>query len=122
MQECIFCNRGSLDLLMENSLSFAVRDRFPVRPLHTLVLPKRHARDTFDLTAAELQAMFDLGRQLRDAILEADPAVRGYNFGSNNGPVAGQRIEHVHFHLIPRREGEGPLPAATAQDRFRTFP
>lgn len=112
MQKCIFCDRADLDLVMENSLSFTVRDRYPIRRLHTLVLPKRHVCDTFELTPQELQAMFALARRARDAILERDPTVAGYNFGSNNGPVAGQKIEHVHFHLIPRRRGEEAPPPA----------
>jgi len=36
----------------------------------------------------------------------------GFNFGSNSGEVAGQKIGHVHFHLIPRREGDVEPPAA----------
>lgn len=114
MSTCIFCDRSHLDLLVENDLAFAIRDKFPVRQLHALVLPKRHVSDTFELTADELKAVFELGRKVRDLVMSEDPTVGGYNFGSNNGPVAGQKIPHVHFHLIPRREGEEALPAAQA--------
>jgi diadenosine tetraphosphate (Ap4A) HIT family hydrolase len=99
---------------MENDLAFAIKDKFPVRRLHALVLPKRHASDTFELTEDELRAVFELGRKVRDLVISEDPTVGGYNFGSNNGPIAGQKIPHVHFHLIPRREGEETLPAAQA--------
>jgi diadenosine tetraphosphate (Ap4A) HIT family hydrolase len=112
MAHCRFCDRDGLDVLMQNGLAFAMRDKFPVRPLHTLVLPKRHITDTFELTPEELRDLFDLGRRVRDAMQEADTSVGGYNFGTNNGVVAGQKIAHVHFHLIPRREGEAPPPPA----------
>jgi diadenosine tetraphosphate (Ap4A) HIT family hydrolase len=115
MSECIFCNRENLDLLAENDLAFAINDKYPVRRLHALILPKRHVCDTFDLEPAELTAMFELGRRMRDAIIAKDPTVGGYNIGSNNGAIAGQKIQHVHFHLIPRREGEEGLPAAQAE-------
>lgn len=112
MSNCVFCNRANLALLTENQSAFAIRDSFPVRPLHTLILPKRHVADTFALAPAELQDLFDLARKVRDTLLVEDPAVKGYNFGTNNGVDAGQKIFHVHFHLIPRRDGETPPPPA----------
>lgn len=112
MPSCVFCQQGNLDLIAENALAFAIRDRFPVRRLHSLVLPKRHVDDTFDLTEAELVAIFDIARQVRTSIFMEDSSVGGFNFGTNNGAIAGQRIVHVHFHLIPRRPGEEEPPVA----------
>ncbi|TFZ58609.1 HIT family protein [Methylorubrum sp. Q1] len=112
MTGCIFCDRVSLQILAENELAFAIRDKCPVRPLHTLVLPKRHEPNGLDLTNAELAAVFALSRTVRAQILEEDPNVGGFNFGLNKGVVAGQKIDHAHFHVIPRRAGEAPPPAA----------
>lgn len=112
MTSCIFCDRASLQILAENELAFAIRDRFPVRPLHTLILPKRHEPDGLELTDAELAAVFALSRTVRAQIMEEDTKVGGFNFGLNNGAVAGQKIAHAHFHLIPRRADEAPPPAA----------
>lgn len=114
MENCIFCDRHALNVLAENELAFAVRDKYPVRQLHTLVLPKRHVADGFNLRPEELQAIFELARVVRDSIQAEDASVGGFNFGLNNGVVAGQRIMHVHFHLIPRRAGEEPPPPAKA--------
>ncbi len=48
---CIFCDlRDSPLVVMRNSLAFALRDASPVTPLHTLILPLRHAPTYFDLT------------------------------------------------------------------------
>ena len=112
MTSCIFCDRASLQILAENALAFAIRDKFPVRPLHTLILPKRHDPDGLELTDAESAAVFALARTMRARIMEEDPKVKGFNFGLNNGAVAGQKIAHAHFHLIPRRADEAPPPAA----------
>jgi diadenosine tetraphosphate (Ap4A) HIT family hydrolase len=85
---------------------FAVPDAKPVGDGHVLVVPLRHVRDYFDLTARELRDAGELLGLLRRRILDADPSVTGFNVGVNCGVSAGQRIMHVHIHLIPRRGGE----------------
>jgi diadenosine tetraphosphate (Ap4A) HIT family hydrolase len=51
--------RDSSQVVMRNELSFALRDTTPVTPLHTLILPRRHAETYFDLTDEELAAAND---------------------------------------------------------------
>ncbi|WP_089174965.1 HIT family protein [Bosea sp. AS-1] len=117
MDTCIFCAlRDSPHVIMRNELTFAVRDTTPVTPLHTLVLPYRHAPTYFDLTDAELSAANKLLRRMRTNIVEADASVQGFNIGANIGKVSGQSIFHCHIHLIPRREGdiEEPLGGVRA--------
>lgn len=107
-EECPFCNVRLLSPIAVNALAFALRDEVPVRPLHTLIIPKRHIENIFDATPAELQALHELALAVRSAILLEDPSVRGFNFGSNIGAVAGQKIFHAHVHLIPRRADDTP--------------
>lgn len=114
MPHCIFCDRASLGIIAENELAFAIRDKFPVRPLHTLILPKRHDSDGLTLSDSEISAIFELSRQMRNLIKEEDSTVAGFNFGLNYGLVAGQKILHAHFYLIPRRVDEAPPPPAQA--------
>lgn len=108
LSTCIFCVRADVEVLAENPLAFAIRDKYPVRQLHTLILPKRHVVDSFDLSPQEILAIYDLALQMRSAILAQDNSVLGFNFGSNNGLAAGQKVMHAHFHLIPRRADESP--------------
>ncbi len=117
MKPCLFCDRLSLEILCENDLAFAIRDKFPVRPLHSLILPKRHAADIFETSAQEREALHRLAEAVRRDILRADPSVGGFNFGSNIGAIAGQKIYHAHLHLIPRRAGDTPPPAARSDDQ-----
>ena len=109
---CPFCNRVALTLVAENGFAFALRDLKPVRPLHTLIIPKRHVDDIFAATAAEREAVHALADFCRDDIKRRDASVGGFNFGSNIGAIAGQKILHAHLHLIPRRADEAPPPPA----------
>lgn len=96
--------------MAQNKLGFAIRDGFPVTPLHTLIIPKRHVLDYFGLTTDEVLACNDLLAAQREAILQTDPTVEGFNIGMNAGELAGQTIFHCHIHLIPRRQGDVPNP------------
>jgi diadenosine tetraphosphate (Ap4A) HIT family hydrolase len=107
---CPFCDVRLLAPVAENELAFALRDQAPVKPLHTLIIPRRHIADIFAATQDELQALHQLALEVRSSILRQDPAVQGFNFGSNIGSVAGQMIFHAHVHLIPRRAGDTPTP------------
>jgi diadenosine tetraphosphate (Ap4A) HIT family hydrolase len=107
---CLFCSVGEERLIAGNDLAFAVRDGFPVAELHSLVIPRRHVSDYFDLSKEELLACNELLRIVKEEILAKDPSVKGFNVGVNSGLVAGQSVFHCHIHLIPRREGDVPNP------------
>ena len=108
--KCLFCNILKERIISENEYAFAIRDNFPVTELHTLVIPKRHVEDYFDLTKDELLACDSLLHSIRDEILINDENVEGFNIGMNSGLVAGQSIFHCHIHLIPRRHGDVDNP------------
>ena len=107
---CLFCGEVYSRKIDENELCFAIRDGFPVTDLHTLIIPKRHVADYFDLYQPELNAMHALMAKQRTAILSADKTVTGFNVGVNAGASAGQTVFHVHMHLIPRRDGDTENP------------
>jgi len=94
----------------ENDLIFLIRDGFPVTPLHSLIISKRHVVDYFSLTQEELEACHTLIEDARQRILAKDTSVQGFNIGINAGEVAGQTIFHCHIHLIPRRKGDVENP------------
>ena len=104
--DCIFCDLGAGRIIAENELCFAIRDAFPVTEHHTLVIPKRHVADYFDLYQSERNAIEAMLHEQRQLILEQDETVTGLNVGINAGASAGQTVFHVHVHLIPRRDGD----------------
>lgn len=111
---CPFCEIQPDAILAENDLALAIRDKFPIMTLHTLIIPRRHVVDYFDLVEQELNAIHALLRQCRAGIFDADASVGGFNVGANVGWTAGQKIPHAHIHLIPRRSGDIPPPPARA--------
>lgn len=61
--QCIFCDLSKdKEIIAENDLAVAFYDGFPVNPGHSLIIPKRHVANYFDLTSEECAAMQDLLR------------------------------------------------------------
>jgi ATP adenylyltransferase len=110
-EDCIFCKKSKGGkILHENDYAFATLDSYPVSEGHTLIIPKRHFPDYFDITQKELSAVHDIIRIRRKELCRADSSIEGFNTGANSGEVAGQTIWHCHIHLIPRRKGDTPKP------------
>jgi ATP adenylyltransferase len=109
-EACVFCAMPAEKFVAQNRLAYAVRDNAPVTGLHTLILPRRHVADYFDVVAEEKHAIDELVDEVRLAILADDLSVAGFNIGINIGKVAGQTIFHCHVHLIPRRGGDAVYP------------
>lgn len=107
---CLFCAPPEGRLLLANDLAFSMGDGFPVTTFHSLVVPRRHARDYFELTPDELMACDQLLRRLSQQLRSQDATIGGFNIGLNCGEAAGQTIFHCHFHIIPRRRGDVPNP------------
>ena len=108
--ECLFCNIPQERIVLENDLAYAVRDGFPVTEMHSIIIPKRHIPDYFDLTTDELLACDQLIRSLKKEISNSDSSVNGFNIGMNSGESSGQTIFHCHIHFIPRRTGDVENP------------
>ena len=107
---CPFCDLPKDRIIAQNALAFVIRDRYPVTPLHALVIPKRHVSGFFDLWAPEMKACNDLLLLAKDATRKEDASIAGFNVGVNIGEAAGQTIFHCHIHLIPRRHGDVENP------------
>ena len=109
-EDCIFCQLPEERVIAENEHCLAFYDLYPVTVKHTLIIPKAHRIDYFELTAEELDSINDLIKQLKDKILSEDINVTGFNVGTNCGEDAGQSVFHCHIHLIPRRKGDMDNP------------
>ena len=107
---CPFCSLPASRIVAEDGPCIAFRDGFPVSPGHTLIIPRRHVASFRDLSPDEWAALHRLARRLAAGLLESDPAIRGFNFGINDGACAWQSVFHCHAHLIPRRDGDHPRP------------
>lgn len=110
--DCLFCKLESAGTrtVQANELAFAIHDGYPVTAGHTLIIPRRHVADYFDLYQTERNAIERLLHQQREELVRADPTISGWNVGVNAGASAGQTVFHVHVHLIPRRDGDTEKP------------
>ena len=107
---CIFCDVKKKDIIYENDYALVSYDSYPVSKFHSLIIPKRHIKNFFDLNDKELNACNDLIKKIKSKIENDDNLVEGFNLGTNAGSVAGQTIMHCHIHLIPRRKGDVKNP------------
>lgn len=103
--QCPFCNLPPGRVQLANELALLVGDGYPVSSGHSLALPRRHIGSVFETTEAEMQALWQLLRQGREAI-DRTHKPDSYNVGINDGPAAGQTVPHLHIHLIPRYAGD----------------
>ena len=108
--DCIFCRMvaGQIPVarIYEDEIVFAFLDIGPISDGHTLVIPKQHFEKLHDCPAELLgQVASRLGR-IAGAVAAARNA-DGDNLLCNNGRAAGQLIEHLHFHIVPRNVGDG---------------
>ncbi|RME70525.1 MAG: HIT family protein [Chloroflexi bacterium] len=110
MTGCPFCRPQPPEVVLAaGALAYAILDKYPASPGHTLVIPYQHTADYFDLPPAVKQACWELVDRVKAILVDRfQPA--GFNIGINVGPVAGQTVPHVHIHLIPRYPGDVPDP------------
>ena len=108
--ECIFCaiveGRAPAEVVFEDGETLAFMDINPANPGHTLVIPKQHVRNIYDLddeaAAAVMRATVRVARAIKKA-LQPD----GMNLVQSNERAGGQEIFHFHMHIIPRWYGDG---------------
>ena len=110
MPDCIFCKiiRGEIPShkVYEDDKTYAFLDIRPVNSGHTLVVPKNHSQNIFDITAEDWAAVAETVRKLSGAI-EKGVQADGVNIAMNNREHAGQVVSHSHVHIIPRFKGDG---------------
>ncbi len=90
---------------MESATAYAMFDKFPVSKGHTLIIPKKHCLDYFQLLFKEQSACWFMLNKAKE-ILEKQLNPDGFNVGINIHEAAGQTVPHVHIHLIPRYKGD----------------
>lgn len=104
-------------LLYRDKLILVLLNRFPYANGHLLVAPVRHAGDITELQREENLALMTM-LQHCCRILRSHLQPHGFNIGLNLGSVAGAGIEdHLHFHVVPRWEGDHNFMTVTAEIR-----
>ncbi len=108
--DCIFCKiiAGQIPSMtvLETKSVLAFMDIGPLAEAHLLVIPKRHHVRLDEMPEQEIRDIATLLPRLARVVVKVTEA-DGYNILQNNGQVAGQAVDHVHFHVIPRTQGDG---------------
>ena len=112
MDSCLFCKiaRGEISSgkVYEDDELFAFHDINPARPMHVLVIPKRHITSLATLSEADTPV---LGRMLAVAntLATANGSPDGFRVIINTGRVGGQEVAHLHAHIVGGPEPVGPM-------------
>jgi len=116
---CLFCNivEGSVPSkkVYEDDCVLAFLDISQAGYGHTLVVPKKHYRNIYDVEEETLAHLIKVVKKLAIEITEKVGA-DGCNIVSNNNEAAQQAIMHLHFHIIPRFKGDDFLMRGTTHD------
>jgi histidine triad (HIT) family protein len=101
----------------DNACSFL--DIHPLRPGHTLVIPRHHVRDLTTEGAAAAVAAIAPALHKTALLLSTRLHADGISVLQATGPAAGQDVFHLHFHLIPRHTGDPHLTDHTPDNAAR---
>lgn len=107
--DCPFCPAPAERVFWRGRFIVALWDLFPVAAGHALLIPRRHCASWAEATPdekLELVRAYDAVREIIGRLHEPD----AYNFGVNDGIVAGQSVMHLHMHVIPRYAGDSEDP------------
>ena len=100
MPECIFCKIASGEIPKEFTYEskgvMAFPDIHPLRPVHLLVMPKKHARDFIDFD--DLKTWEEMQTVIKKLIVDNKLDKNGYRLGINGGGA--QLIDHLHVHIV----------------------
>jgi histidine triad (HIT) family protein len=106
---CIFCKiarkQSPASVIYEDASVMAFLDIRPLSTGHTLIIPKEHYRDIFDISPELLTRVHQVTKQIAVALQKATNA-DGISIFQQNGASAGQDVFHLHVHVVPRHVGQ----------------
>ena len=112
MSDCIFCKiaEGTIPCqkVFEDDDLLAFKDLYPQRPVHILVIPKKHITS---LATATVEDTLVLGKMLVKAneIATEQGSPDGFRVIINTGRVGNQEVPHLHLHIVGGPEPVGPM-------------
>jgi histidine triad (HIT) family protein len=103
-ESCIFCKivqkEAPASIVYEDERVIAFMSIQPINVGHTLVVPKKHYENIYDLPEEDIAYLYKIVKKLSHAVQKAVNA-EGIRTVQNNGEAAGQVIFHLHVHIIP---------------------
>ena len=116
MEDCIFCKiaKGEIPCfkVYEDEKVLAFEDINPISEGHTLIIPKKHAENLWEIPSEDLTAIHLAAQKVAHAIKAVLNPI-GMATLQLNGKGANQVVMHYHLHLVPRTSGNPELPITT---------
>lgn len=113
---CLFCTIIAGDIpahkVYEDEQVLAFLDIYPKTKGHTLVIPKRHADNIYDIDTKDLEHVMHVAQEIAKG-MKTSLDTSGVNMFQSSGAVAQQEIMHYHMHVIPRYDDEQQISFAT---------
>ncbi|HEX2395645.1 MAG TPA: HIT domain-containing protein [Bacteroidales bacterium] len=108
--DCPFCSKKieSSVFLVKGSY-MALYNIAPVLPGHSLIVPKKHVTSILSLNKSELSDFFETAREALHILMKAF-STDAFDWSLQEKPEAGQTIEHLHLHLVPRLKNDLKRP------------
>ena len=110
MSDCLFCRIGSGEVpsakVYEDEHTVGFLDILPANKGHCLIIPKEHSENLLETNEDTLSQLIIATKKVAKA-MSLSIGNNSYNIVQNNGKDAGQVVNHIHFHLIPRFENDG---------------
>ena len=107
---CLFCKIAAKEvpakIVYEDAAAVAVLDIHPCAPGHTVVIPKMHVETMLALSDEDVGPLFLAVKRVTDRLMQT-LRPDGFTMGINHGKTAGQAVDHLHVHVIPRWAGDG---------------
>lgn len=104
MEDCIFCKIASGEIpaekLYEDDEIFVIKDIAPLTPVHLLVIPKKHVPTLLDLEEPDAELIGKVFLIARKVAHEAGVAEQGFRVVHNVNDWGGQKVFHMHFHVL----------------------
>ena len=108
--KCVFCDIVNGEIpsvkIWEDEGHIAILDANPVTEGHTLLIPKEHYENIFELPD-ELAAQMNIACKKVAILLREKFNVNAVNILNASGKAAQQSVFHIHYHIVPRRESDG---------------
>lgn len=109
-ESCVFCKiirkEAPANFVYEDQRVVAFLSNRPVNEGHTLVVPKKHYENIYEIPEEDVAYLFKIAKRVALAVRDA-MAAEGIRVVQNNGWAAGQVIFHIHVHVIPMKPHEG---------------
>lgn len=110
MGDCVFCKIVSGEIkswkVYENDYVYAFLDIHPASKYHTLVIPKKHYKNIFDIPEDDLKEVIKVVKKLV-GIYNTKLGIKNVQIINSSGTEAQQDVFHFHFHIVPRKSGDG---------------